>query len=80
MCPCFTMHHSYAMFRAMLKMFPTLDTIYEIEENEKEWEVAWDHWLQAKDDGWGQWADIDDLMPRPKFKCIEPSSPPPPIR
>lgn len=70
MCPCFTMHRSFQIFRASLKLFPTLDTIYEIDNdyecNEKEW--VWDHWIQAKDDGWGQWTDIDIDIPRHRFK------------
>ena len=73
MCPCF--NRSFAIFRASLRMMPTLETIYEetydtIEPGElKKWEVLW---YAAQDDGWGKWTNIDYIDVR------EPMGPPPP--
>ena len=79
-CPC--LNRSFAVFRASLRMMPTLDTIYEevydtgIEPDElKKWEVLW---YAAQDDGWGQWSTIDyDYVDVP---IRDPPGPPPDLR
>jgi hypothetical protein len=66
-----------SLFRDSLKRFPTLETIYEDEEEElpKTWEVAWEHWHNTNE--WGQWSDIEEPYTKPYIR--EPTSPPPEI-
>ena len=65
MCPCLTMHRSFALFRATLRV-QTLETIYEniydFGVEKESWTVKW---YAARDDGWGQWSIIDEPIGPP---------------